>query len=444
MAKQGLAIPTDTACNSCFTTELFGPNPSKATATNPVEVKKESFRFKKYIDTPGIDFGYQIGFMAGIADGVIETVETVADIVGFTVKTAIKAATDTEKLIQDTSDALKKTRALVVKLYRDSKLRDKLWIDMKKHMSDFLDDATFQNDMDSAGYIHGKLTFDVLSMVFGIGEINAILKTGTFSAGLLTKINRFKSAVNGIGKIVTKKGRTTLVDNFGKAIANGKGDIKFFLENVAKLSSKLSKYSNLQKAVDATTDKLFLARINGLLNDPDKLKKVEEFLTIAKSKLPAIEKRRVNGVELVRNFNIKVKNAAGELVDVWYDSNGLPDYNKGGHSVFRTEAKNLGSSASDQATDKRNATAEYLKKITDKNAHAEKYGYAHTKTIAKSRTGGNGVDIYDTNLKKYVQYTWHHHQDGKTMQLVPFLIHRGSTHAAGVKVIELGVQNIFK
>ena len=32
-------------------------------------------------------------------------------------------------------------------------------------------------------------------------------------------------------------------------------------------------------------------------------------------------------------------------------------------------------------------------------------------------------------------YTWHHHQDGKTMILVDKKVHRGFTHAGGISIV---------
>jgi hypothetical protein len=71
----------------------------------------------------------------------------------------------------------------------------------------------------------------------------------------------------------------------------------------------------------------------------------------------------------------------------------------------------------------------------------DKAGYPDFSGVAKAevqitQTGSRAGDFRAANeaagLKKTPEgYTWHHHQDGKTMQLVPRDIHSQTGHTGG-------------
>jgi hypothetical protein len=71
----------------------------------------------------------------------------------------------------------------------------------------------------------------------------------------------------------------------------------------------------------------------------------------------------------------------------------------------------------------------------DKSGHPDFSGVAMAEVTIK-QTGKRGGDFRAANeaagLKKTPEgYTWHHHQDGKTMQLVPRDVHAQTGHTGG-------------
>jgi hypothetical protein len=65
----------------------------------------------------------------------------------------------------------------------------------------------------------------------------------------------------------------------------------------------------------------------------------------------------------------------------------------------------------------------------------------HTITIDPHFSGNRPKDDVIANKKAGLSvkprgYTWHHHQDGRTMQLVPRLLHDAVKHAGGVAIMK--------
>jgi hypothetical protein len=65
----------------------------------------------------------------------------------------------------------------------------------------------------------------------------------------------------------------------------------------------------------------------------------------------------------------------------------------------------------------------------------------HTVTFDPNFKGNHGSDFVDANKLAGLPatpdgYTWHHTQDGKTMQLIPRDLHRGVSHAGGVAIMK--------
>jgi len=72
----------------------------------------------------------------------------------------------------------------------------------------------------------------------------------------------------------------------------------------------------------------------------------------------------------------------------------------------------------------------------DKNGYPD-FSKVATHTVKIKQKGSYTTDFTKANQKAGVKstppgYTWHHHQDGKTMQLVPTAIHRQTGHTGDV------------
>jgi len=80
----------------------------------------------------------------------------------------------------------------------------------------------------------------------------------------------------------------------------------------------------------------------------------------------------------------------------------------------------------------------------NKNAYADFEPYAKEKITSIKLTGDNGKDIKIAgdimkrrypDWKKPLGYTWHHHQDRKTMLLVPTDLHDAVRHSGGASLL---------
>ncbi|MEV0393796.1 HNH endonuclease [Polymorphospora rubra] len=65
----------------------------------------------------------------------------------------------------------------------------------------------------------------------------------------------------------------------------------------------------------------------------------------------------------------------------------------------------------------------------------------HTVTFDPHFLGNHGTDFTEANRKAGLSHTprdhtWHHHQDARTMQLVPTDLHRAVNHAGGVAIMK--------
>lgn len=81
---------------------------------------------------------------------------------------------------------------------------------LKAALGDWLEDVTLQNSIGEAGYAHGKLVFDILTMAVGISELNAFFKTGKLSIAAvsiikaLSKVDRILVREAGVWKKLTE------------------------------------------------------------------------------------------------------------------------------------------------------------------------------------------------------------------------------------------------
>lgn len=60
----------------------------------------------------------------------------------------------------------------------------------------------------------------------------------------------------------------------------------------------------------------------------------------------------------------------------------------------------------------------------------------HKNLVLSGTQTFHGSNGFNFTGKDGIQYSWHHHQDGKTMVLVPFEIHKRTAHIGGAKILE--------
>jgi len=176
--------------------EFSHMSPYAYAANNPVYYEDQEgegpipFRFKEYLKK---DSWYVTGFLAGLGDGVIETLDMAAG-------AAEASAAWTPWNPYAWTEQGSKTRAehremgqMVVKLFSDSDLRDKMYSNIKKELGVYFDQVIGRGTNAEMGYQHGKLVFDILTTFIGVGEVKALVKTGEFSANALKLLRNSKT-----------------------------------------------------------------------------------------------------------------------------------------------------------------------------------------------------------------------------------------------------------
>ncbi len=80
----------------------------------------------------------------------------------------------------------------IYELVSDERKRRLLIRSLKDAIGDWWQELTFEGTSGEAGYQHGKLLFDVILTILGIGAIKHFLKTGRFTSAALRRLRRFR------------------------------------------------------------------------------------------------------------------------------------------------------------------------------------------------------------------------------------------------------------
>jgi RHS repeat-associated protein len=126
-------------------------------------------------------------FFAGIADGSWEAGTNAWEMV-------VEAFwyTQNQEVWEERYGEIRRTQLkLVHKLFNDEDLRNRILIEIVEKTGDYIYDLSGANGDDIAEYEKGKLVFAGLSAIIGAGELNALIKTGKFSANALRKIAKY-------------------------------------------------------------------------------------------------------------------------------------------------------------------------------------------------------------------------------------------------------------
>ncbi|SFK84040.1 A nuclease of the HNH/ENDO VII superfamily with conserved WHH [Pseudovibrio ascidiaceicola] len=132
--------------------------------------------------------------------------------------------------------------------------------------------------------------------------------------------------------------------------------------------------------------------------------------------------------ELKKRFGLK----EGENVSIKYDDNGYPDFKSvrkepGGETLDAVKAPESGDVKIDYGKDRAEDFTRANKELVDEDTElAEKAGAIKKDGKARRRK----LDKKDPDDKKPV-YTWHHHEDGTSMLLVDYWVHKLFGHSGG-------------
>ncbi|WP_346880684.1 HNH endonuclease [uncultured Algibacter sp.] len=213
----------------------------------------------------------------------------------------------------------------------------------------------------------------------------------------------FKTTLDGAGRLVLEKG--------GRIIARGDDAVKTLIRVIEKLENLPNASKLLNKA-----DPDLVRRLDNLT--ADQLNKLDDMYSSNKFKLPS-DRPSVNGQKVLGDFT-STKTVGGRQVSVKYDKNGFPDFKN--HSLgkdFTFKADDLIGNGT--STDFTKATNWLKNKFPDKNIVKD-----NTKVIIDGKS-----------------YTWHHHQDGKSLMPVLSDVHGAFRHSGGNAVINRGLKGLF-
>jgi len=130
--------------------------------------------------------GYVDPFGAGIIDGALETLGGIVSLGQF-----IEAWNPNNPDTPARAEIRERTREfgrLIGDLVESRDIRRQFIDAVKNELSSYIDVLTWQNGSNEALHAYGKAAFNVASLFFGVGEINALLKGGKFSSKLISII----------------------------------------------------------------------------------------------------------------------------------------------------------------------------------------------------------------------------------------------------------------
>ncbi|KZL15453.1 hypothetical protein PsAD2_03709 [Pseudovibrio axinellae] len=130
---------------------------------------------------------------------------------------------------------------------------------------------------------------------------------------------------------------------------------------------------------------------------------------------------------LRKRFGLK----GGENVSIKYDDNGYPDFRSvrrepSGDALKAVETPEGGDVAIDYGKDRAEDNTKANKELVDQDLKtARKAGAAKKNDAARKR------ELVKKHSDGRPVYTWHHHEDGKSMILVDFWVHKLFGHSGG-------------
>ncbi|CAM1344046.1 hypothetical protein TAMYLO_430003 [Tenacibaculum amylolyticum] len=274
---------------------------------------------------------------------------------------------------------------------------------------DIVDTIKSFNNGDVLGVVLGLA--GIISTAAGSTVFKGAVKAGSKLYKILRIFRQIQHFASKLGKIIARGFKPKLADdiieltnNAGHVIARGADEV----EDFASVLSKLDNLPNAKKLIENGADHNLVKRIDNLSSD--QLNKLDHLIR---------NQRKPAGYSGQFDFTA-TKTIDGQQVSVRYDKNGFPDFkNYSLDQGFTYKADNLIGNGT--TTDFTNATNWLRNKFPDKNI----------------RSRGTAVEIDG------IIYTWHHHQDGKSLMPVLKNIHRSFSHSGGSAIIDRGLQGVF-
>jgi TANFOR domain-containing protein len=265
--------------------------------------------------------------------------------------------------------------------------------DLKKSISDFIVENW------NEPYYQGQATAFVLTFI------------SPFKGAIVKKVkNLFPSKLLELEKLSLAKNADELA-GISKTLAKRVGKTQL----LAKLDNpNVPNVKNWINRLDDAADAPLLKKIDDLAtSDPAKLSKLDDLYKNMKA--PA-------GKKGTGDFTVQVDGK-----NLHYDKNGFPDFTLETPTVSGRKINFQSQSLTGNSADMAAANEWALKEFGATN-----FQKVPNSTKCKIKIGD-----------EWIEHTWHHHQDGRSMFPVKSTLHGSAPHSGGAAVIERGLQDFF-
>jgi len=276
------------------------------------------FRFKMLLRK---DTSYGVGMLAGIGDGIIETLDMAAT--GY----HLQPTDFSFQGIKAKYEAYQTTK-MVFNVMSDSDLQDKIYLSLKKELGAWYTEASMNGTNAEGGYQHGKILFTILESTIGVGELQILTKTGEFSKNALQLLKKSKANIllklkpcgcfTAGTQVYTEEGYKNIEEvQIGDKVwayndETGKLDVKEVIDTFTREFSQVYKIYFGDEILEATHEHPFF--IGGKWLKVEELKE-GDLLTLYDGTTKVISK-----IELVEG-NFKVYNFTVEEFHTYYITN---------------------------------------------------------------------------------------------------------------------------
>ena len=269
--------------------------------------------------------------------------------------------------------------------------------------------------------VNGNIGQAALAFGFGIASFSPaiLLKIGKVALKLIKATTKIVKFIAPLGKVIGKGFKPKFVDDVlqltnknGKVIAKGEDAVESFV----KVSGKLENLPNAKRIIENGADPNLVKRLDKL--STEQLNKLDDLYSSSKFKLPS-DRPTVNGKKVLGDFT-STKTINGKQVSVRYDKNGFPDFkNQSLGKDFTYKADDL--VGTNTSTDFTKATNWLKEKFPNKDIIKD-----NNRIVVDGKT-----------------YTWHHHQDGKSLMPVLSDVHGAFRHSGGNAIIKGDLKGLF-
>ena len=290
------------------------------------------------------------------------------------------------------------------------------WEDVKKLAGSATGYENYAKGGCYATYQGGKHAVSIAMIYFAVTKAKSI---STILSDLDENVKKAGKSIDDIAEMLARVLKK-IQDKLSKLSLDQQKLFKADLNESEELLRYLDKAPNPEKLVDAW-EKVAFSEVR---KNTDFLNKVSDLPSYLQVKVGDLYKNmKAPAGKMGKVDFIETKIIDGENISVYYDKDGFPDFTPySPNKDYLFSSNSLTGSGTDMTL--------------ANNWARNKFGTNNVKTMPNGTIQING-EIY----------TWHHHQDGRSMFPVPSKVHNlkdgGFGHTGGAAVIERGLQDLF-